>query len=192
MRGKFYWKKYQNTRSFFLSHTSKLYQHKQWNVVPKGTAKIDPSNKYNIFPSFIIDQSWNTLQLKNIVLSFHPPFEPITALFTFTGLWPLVLKKIEVKNELQLWKNVEDIQNQALWENLRHLDSCLERKLKTLLNTSFTLTLQSLYEKTFNSYGHMHSGCCKLLILRPCLVQHFTDRQLTYRKFQIGHYWFQT
>ena len=32
-----------------------------------------PSNKYNIFPSFIIDQSWNTLQLKNIVLSFHPP-----------------------------------------------------------------------------------------------------------------------
>ena len=28
--------------------------------------------------SFIIDQSWNTLQLKNIVLSFHPPFEPIT------------------------------------------------------------------------------------------------------------------
>ena len=89
VRGKFYWKKYQNTRSFFLSHTSKLYQHKQWNVVPKGTAKIDPSNKYNIFPSFIIDQSWNTLQLKNIVLSFHPPFEPITALFTFTGLWPM-------------------------------------------------------------------------------------------------------
>ena len=39
------------------------------------------------FRSFIIDQSWNTLQLKNIVLSFHPPFEPITALFTITGLW---------------------------------------------------------------------------------------------------------
>ena len=89
MRGKFYWKKYQNARSFFLSHTTKLNQQKQWDVVPKSTAKIDPSNKYNIFPSFIIDQSWNTLQLKNIVLSFHPPFEPITALFTFTGLWPL-------------------------------------------------------------------------------------------------------
>ena len=88
MRGKFYWKKYQNARSFFLSHTTKLNQQKQWDVVPKSTAKIDPSNKYNIFPSFIIDQSWNTLQLKNIVLSFHPPFEPITALFTFTGLWP--------------------------------------------------------------------------------------------------------
>ena len=113
MRGKFYCKKYQNTRSFFLSHTSKLYQHKQWNAVPKGTAKIDPSNKYNIFPSFIIDQSWNTLQLKNIVLSFHPPFEPITALFTFTGLWPLVLKKIEVKNER--------------W---RHIKSSFVRKLK--------------------------------------------------------------
>ena len=91
MRGKFYWKKYQNARSFFLSHTTKLNQQKQWDVVPKSTAKIDPSNKYNIFPSFIIDQSWNTLQLKIIVLSFHPPFQPITALFTFTGLWPKVL-----------------------------------------------------------------------------------------------------
>ena len=56
----------------------------------KSTAKIYPSNKYNIFPSFIIDQSWNTLQLKNIVLSFHPPFEPISALFTLTGLWPKI------------------------------------------------------------------------------------------------------
>ena len=92
MRGKFYWKKYQNTRSFFLSHTSKLYQHKQWNVVPKGTAKIDPSNKYNIFPSFIIDQSWNTLQLKNIVLSFHPPFEPITALLNIYRSVTLLVK----------------------------------------------------------------------------------------------------
>ena len=26
--------------------------------------------------------------LKNIVLSFHPHFGPIFALFTFTGLWP--------------------------------------------------------------------------------------------------------
>ena len=83
-------KKYQNARSFFLSHTTELNQQKQWDVVPKRTAKIDLSNKYNIFPSFIIDQSWNTLQLKNIVLSFHPPFEPITALFTFTGLWPII------------------------------------------------------------------------------------------------------
>ena len=82
-------KKYLNARSFFLSHTSKRNQQKQWDVVSKITAKIYPSNKYNIFPSFIIDQSWNTLQLKNIVLSFHPPFEPITALFTITGLWPL-------------------------------------------------------------------------------------------------------
>ena len=88
MRGNFHWKKYQNARSFFLSHTSKLNQQKQWEAVSKSTAKIYPSNKYNIFPSFIIDQSWNTLQLKNIVLSFHPPFEPISALFTFTGLWP--------------------------------------------------------------------------------------------------------
>ena len=52
----------------------------------RHTAKIYPSNKYNIFPSFIIDQSRNTLKLKNIVLSFHPHFEPITSLFTITGL----------------------------------------------------------------------------------------------------------
>ena len=49
---------------YFLSHTSKLNQQKQRDVVPKCTAKIDPSNKYNLFPSFIIDQSYNTLQLK--------------------------------------------------------------------------------------------------------------------------------
>ena len=91
LRGKFYWKKYQNARSFFLSHTTELNQQKQWDAVSKSTAKIYPSNKYNIFPSFIIDQSWNTLQLKNIVLSFHPPFQPITALFTITGLWPVGL-----------------------------------------------------------------------------------------------------
>ena len=109
MRGKFYWKKYQNARSFFLSHTTKLNQQKQWNVVPKSTAKIDPYNKYNIFPSFIIDQSWNTLQLKNIVLSFHPPFEPITALFTFTGLWPTVRESVGLPRargklvNLQIW-----------------------------------------------------------------------------------------
>ena len=66
----------QNARSFFLSHISKLNQQKQSDVVffSKSTAKIYPSNKYNIFSSFIIDQSWNTLQLKNIVLSFPPTF----------------------------------------------------------------------------------------------------------------------
>ena len=64
---------YQNARSFFLSHTSKLKQQKQWDVVSKSTTKIDPSNKYNIFPSFIIDQSWNTLQLKILCwASAHP------------------------------------------------------------------------------------------------------------------------
>ena len=63
-------KKIQNARSFFLSHTSKVNQQKQWDVVSKSTAKIYPSNKYNIFPSFIIDQSWNTLQLKELPTSF--------------------------------------------------------------------------------------------------------------------------
>ena len=44
---------------------------------------------------FIIDQSRNTLQL--IVLSFHPPFEPITVLFTFTGLRPYSTGILDVR-----------------------------------------------------------------------------------------------
>ena len=64
MRGKFYWKKYQNARSFFLSHITKLNQQKQWDVVPKSTAKIDPSNKYNIFPSFIMTNHETPYNLK--------------------------------------------------------------------------------------------------------------------------------
>ena len=64
MRGKFYWKKYQNARSFFLSRTSKLNHQKQWNVVPKSTAKIDPSNKYNIFPSCLLTNHETPYNLK--------------------------------------------------------------------------------------------------------------------------------
>ena len=41
-------KKHQNARSFFPSHTSKLNQQKQWDVVSKCAAKIYLSNKYNI------------------------------------------------------------------------------------------------------------------------------------------------
>ena len=103
MRGKFYWKNTRMQGPFFLSHTSKLNQQKQWDVVPKSTAKIDPSNKYNIFPSFIIDQSLYTIQLKNIVLSFHPPFKPITALFTFTGLWPTARGRTGRQTRLRIW-----------------------------------------------------------------------------------------
>ena len=40
MRGNFHWKKYQCARSIFLSHTSKLNQQKQWDVVSKSTAYI--------------------------------------------------------------------------------------------------------------------------------------------------------
>ena len=116
MRGNFHWKKYQNARSFFLSHTSKLNQQKQWEVVSKNTAKIYPSNKYNIFPSFIIDQSWNTLQLKNIVLSFHPPFEPISALFTFTGLWP----KRCVKDYFRKRRNRLNVPVKTILGNIGH------------------------------------------------------------------------
>ena len=69
---KLYWKNTRMQGPFF--HNSKLNLQKQWDVVSKSIVKIYPSNK----PKFIIDQLWNTLQLKNIVLSFHPPFEPPT------------------------------------------------------------------------------------------------------------------
>ena len=125
MRGNFHWKKYQNARSFFLSHTSKLNQQKQWEVVSKSTAKIYPSNKYNILPSFIIDQSWNTLQLKNIVLSFHPPFEPISALFTFTGLWPEMLAaRAPQAKKHAIWNRFE---YRSGWSVLESIPKCLHK-----------------------------------------------------------------
>ena len=84
MRGKFHLKI--NARSFFLSHIRKLNQQKQRDFVPKSTAKIYPSNKYNIFPVNLLLINHETPYNLNIVLSFHPTFEAITALFTITGL----------------------------------------------------------------------------------------------------------
>ena len=81
--------KYQNARSFFLSHTSQLInQQKQWDVVSKSAADISTSNKYDFFRICLLLTNNETLYNLNIVLSFHPLFEPITALFTITGLWP--------------------------------------------------------------------------------------------------------
>ena len=49
----------------FLSHTRKLNQQKQHNVVSKSTENIYPSNRYDFFPRmFIIDQSRSALLLK--------------------------------------------------------------------------------------------------------------------------------
>ena len=52
----------------------------------QGTANIYPSNKYNIFPVFLLLTNHETSHSLNIVLSFNPHFEPITVLFTITGL----------------------------------------------------------------------------------------------------------
>ena len=102
--GKFHWKKYQNARSFFQSHTSKINQQKQRDVASKSAAKIYPSNKYDLFPVISLLTNHETPYILNIVLSFHSPFEPITALlklhasthllsqllpfFEITGMWP--------------------------------------------------------------------------------------------------------
>ena len=74
---------------FFLSNTSKLNQQKQLNVVSKKGTNIYPSNKYDFFPVILLLTNHKTLYNSNIVLTFHPPFEPITALFTISGLWPI-------------------------------------------------------------------------------------------------------
>ena len=80
--------KYQNLRSFFLSHTSKHKKQKQWFVVPKSAANIYmyPSSKYEYFAVILLLTNHETLFNLNIVLSFHPPFEPISAFVTITGL----------------------------------------------------------------------------------------------------------
>ena len=83
----------QNTKlqgPFFLSHTSKLNQQKQWDVVSKIAANIYPTDKYDIFPIILLLTNHETLYNLNIVLSLHAPFKPITALFTIKGLWPYV------------------------------------------------------------------------------------------------------
>ena len=83
MRGIFH-RKTTTARSFFLSHTSKPNQQKQRAVVSKSAANIYPSNKYDFFRVILLLTNHDALFNINIVLSFHPPFEPISALFTIT------------------------------------------------------------------------------------------------------------
>ena len=45
-------------------------------------------NKYDFFSENILLTNHETLYYLDIVLSFYRPFEPSTALFTITGLWP--------------------------------------------------------------------------------------------------------
>ena len=58
----------------------------QCDAVPNSAANIYPSNKYDFFPVILSLTNHETLYNLNIVLSFHPPFKPMTALFTITGL----------------------------------------------------------------------------------------------------------
>ena len=82
-------KKIPKCKIFFLSPNSKLNQQKQWYVVSQRAAKIYPSSKYEYFPVILLLTNHETLFNINIVPSFHTRFEPISTLFTFTGLWPL-------------------------------------------------------------------------------------------------------
>ena len=69
----------------FLSHTCKLNRQKQRDVVSRSAADIYPSNKYDFFPACLFLTNHETLYNLNTVLSFHPPFGPIT-LFAIIGL----------------------------------------------------------------------------------------------------------
>ena len=57
----------------------------------KVQQNIYPSNKYEFFPVILLLTNHEALYNLNIVLSFHPHFEPIIAFFTITGLWPILL-----------------------------------------------------------------------------------------------------
>ena len=59
------------------------------HAVSKSAANIYPSSKYEHFPVILLLTNQETLFNISIVLTFHPPFEPINALFTIIGLWPL-------------------------------------------------------------------------------------------------------
>ena len=82
MRGKFHWNK--NTKMqdpFFKAAPVNLI-----DVVSKSAGNIYPSGKYDVFPKIVLLTNHETLYNLDIVLSCHPPFEPIIALFTITGL----------------------------------------------------------------------------------------------------------
>ena len=74
--------------NFNESHTIKPNQNifKQWDV-PKSAANIYQSKKSDFFPVILLFTNHQTLYNLNIMLSCHPPFEPITAYFTIVGLW---------------------------------------------------------------------------------------------------------
>ena len=69
-----------NCKVFFLSNTSKPNQQKQRDVVLKSAANIYPPIKYDFFPVILLLTNHEALFNLGIVLSFHPPFEPISAL----------------------------------------------------------------------------------------------------------------
>ena len=56
----------------------------------KSAANIYPSNKQDFFSIILLLSNQEALCNLNIVLSFQQPFEPITAIFTITGLYNML------------------------------------------------------------------------------------------------------
>ena len=67
-------KKYQSVRSFLWATPVNLINKINEMLFQKVQQRYTRLINTVYFRSFIIDQSWNTLQLKYIVLSFHPSF----------------------------------------------------------------------------------------------------------------------
>ena len=57
------------------------------------------------FPVCSLLTNHETLYNINIVLSFHPPFEPITVVFTITGLWHTQTKG---SSEFAMYLTIQD------------------------------------------------------------------------------------
>ena len=53
----------------------------------QSAGNVYSSSKYEYIPVILLLTNHETLFNINIMLSFHPPFEPISALLTTTGLW---------------------------------------------------------------------------------------------------------
>ena len=89
----------------------------------KNAANIYPSSKYEYFPIILLLTNHETLFNMNIVLSINPSFEPISALFTITGLlfiWRAAIGRkrgVYFKSKMSIdWKLMS-----ALKKNCLHL-----------------------------------------------------------------------
>ena len=103
------------------------------DVVSKSAGNIYPSGKYDVFPKIVLLTNHETLYNLDIVLSCHPPFEPIIALFTITGLW----LKIKVSKGAKIRNRYNQVPHLAQDTNGKVTNSQLDTTNDTTYWTRF-------------------------------------------------------